>query len=64
MDAVADLALGLLIAVMRRIGECDRFVRAGKWGTGTLALGSGLTGKTCGIVGLGKIGAAVVARLV
>jgi lactate dehydrogenase-like 2-hydroxyacid dehydrogenase len=63
IDTVADLALGLLLATMRRIAECDRFVRAGRWQSGPPALGSGLTGKTCGIVGLGKIGAAVARRV-
>ena len=62
IETVADLALGLLLATMRRIAECDRFVRAGRWKSGPPALGSGLTGKTCGIVGLGKIGAAVARR--
>ena len=63
VETVADLALGLLIAVMRRIVECDRFVRAGKWPTQTPILGRGLTGKTCGIVGFGRIGAAVAKRV-
>jgi len=63
IETVADLALGLLIATMRRIAECDRFVSAGRWQSGPPALGSGLTGKTCGIVGLGKIGAAVARRV-
>jgi len=63
VETVADLALGLLIAVMRRIVECDRYLRAGKWRAGPPELGRGLTGKTCGIVGLGKIGAAVAKRV-
>jgi hydroxypyruvate reductase len=62
-DTVADLALGLMIAVMRRIGEGDRYVRAGKWPAAPLSPGRGLTGKTCGIVGLGKIGRAVAKRV-
>jgi lactate dehydrogenase-like 2-hydroxyacid dehydrogenase len=63
VETVADLALGLLLAVMRRIPESDRFVRAGKWLATMPELGSGLTGKTCGIVGFGKIGAAVAKRV-
>jgi lactate dehydrogenase-like 2-hydroxyacid dehydrogenase len=61
-ETVADLALGLLIAVMRRICEADRFVRAGKWPAGPFPMGSGLRGKTCGIVGLGNIGRGVARR--
>jgi len=53
---VADLAMGLVVAVMRRICESDRFVRAGQWLTRTMAMGRELGGKTCGIVGLGAIG--------
>jgi lactate dehydrogenase-like 2-hydroxyacid dehydrogenase len=55
-SVVADLAMGLVLAVMRRIAEGDRFVRAGKWTAGPLAPGRDLAGKTCGIVGLGRIG--------
>jgi hydroxypyruvate reductase len=62
-DSVADLALGLLIAVMRRIGECDRFVRAGRWQQGLPPMGRELTGKTCGIVGLGAIGKRIARRV-
>jgi lactate dehydrogenase-like 2-hydroxyacid dehydrogenase len=53
---VADLAMGLVVAVMRRICESDRFVRSGQWLTRTMAMGRELGGKTCGIVGLGAIG--------
>jgi len=62
-DTVADLAVGLLIAVMRRICESDRYVRAGKWPDGPFPPGRDLSGKTCGIVGLGKIGRSVASRL-
>lgn len=61
-EIVADLALGLLIATMRRICESDRFVRAGKWPHGPAPVGTGLSGKTCGIVGLGRIGRGVAKR--
>jgi len=61
-EAVADLAIGLLISVMRRICETDRFVRSGKWLAGLPPLGSDLRGKTCGILGLGAIGRAVARR--
>ncbi len=61
-DDVADLAMGLMVAVMRRIAEADRFVRAGRWLSGLLPPGSGLGGKTCGIIGLGAIGRAIAKR--
>jgi hydroxypyruvate reductase len=62
-ESVADLAVGLIIAVMRRICEGDRFVRAGKWPAGPPPLGRELDGKTCGIVGLGGIGRGIAKRV-
>lgn len=59
--AVAELTIGILICIMRRIPEALKFVRAGNWGFDPF-LGSELSGKTLGIVGLGAIGAQV-ARL-
>jgi len=61
-EDVADLAMGLIVAVMRRIAEADRFVRAGRWLSGLLPPGSGLGGKTCGIIGLGAIGRGIAKR--
>lgn len=63
-DATADFTMALLLAVARRIVEADRFVREQRdepWGA-TLLLGTGLKGKTLGIVGLGRIGQAVARR--
>ena len=51
--ATAELALGLMIALARNITIEDRAMRAGRWQT---TLGSGLHGKTLGIVGLGLLG--------
>jgi len=62
-EPVADLALGLLVAVMRGIVHADHFVRAGKWPAGPFPPGRGLGGKTCGIIGLGAIGKAVAKRV-
>jgi lactate dehydrogenase-like 2-hydroxyacid dehydrogenase len=59
---VAELAMGLMLAVMRRIAEGDRFVRAGKWAAGPPPPGRGLEGKTCGIIGLGRIGREIARR--
>lgn len=62
-DAVAELAAGMAVALMRRICEADRFVRAGRWSSNAPEAGSTLVGKTCGIVGLGGIGRETAARL-
>jgi hydroxypyruvate reductase len=60
---VADLALCLLIAAMRRVAEAERYVRAGKWPEEPFPPGRGLTGKTCGIIGLGEIGRELARRV-
>jgi lactate dehydrogenase-like 2-hydroxyacid dehydrogenase len=63
-DATADLAMGLLIAGARRMGESSRDALAGRWGiwTPTRWLGSDLRGSTLGIVGCGEIGSALAER--
>lgn len=63
-DETADLAMTLLLMVARRAGEGERHVRSGSW-TGwrpTHMLGTKVSGKTLGIVGLGRIGRAVARR--
>lgn len=63
-DATADLTWALILATTRRVVESDSFLRAGKF-TGwdfEMLLGIGLSGKTLGIVGYGKIGRAVARR--
>jgi glyoxylate reductase len=63
-DTTADLAFALMLGVARRMGEAERFVRAGKW-VGfhpNLLLGSDVHGKTLGVIGLGRIGSAVAKR--
>ena len=62
--ATADLTFALILAVRRRIVEGDRLVRSGRW-RGSYAdafLGQEVMGSTLGIVGLGRIGAAVARR--
>ncbi len=59
VDAVADQAFALLLAVARRIGEGDRAVREGRWQG---IRGRLIWGKTLGIVGVGAIGTAVARR--
>jgi len=61
-DAVAELAIGLMIALARRIPQADRFVREGRWTAGNYGLFSELTGKTVGILGLGRIGKEIAQR--
>lgn len=61
-DCVADLAMGLIIDSARRMSESDRFLRAGNWVDGAFPLGRKVSGKRLGIVGLGRIGEAVVQR--
>jgi len=63
-DATADLGFALLLSAARKVSDADRFVRAGGW-TGWDPwgfLGVPVAGKTLGIVGMGKIGAAVARR--
>lgn len=61
--AVAELAIGLLFALLRRIPSADRFVRTGDWRHGAFPLASSLAGKRVGIVGLGRIGKDIARRL-
>ena len=56
-QAVAELTLALILNVYRKIGEVDRILRSGKWNP---ILGRLLLGKTLGIIGLGRIGKALV----
>jgi phosphonate dehydrogenase len=60
----AELAVGLTIAIMRRVAEADRHVRTGAFtGWRPSFYGRGLHGATAGIVGMGRLGQAVAARL-
>ena len=57
-NSTAELAFGLMLAIMRRIPQSDAALRHGEW---PLVLGYVLKGKTLGILGLGKIGTEVAA---
>jgi D-3-phosphoglycerate dehydrogenase len=59
--AVAELTLGLMIALARHIPGGDAALRRGEWPKASL-LGSELAGKTLGLVGFGRIGRAVAVR--
>jgi lactate dehydrogenase-like 2-hydroxyacid dehydrogenase len=58
----ADTAIILMLNVARRAVEADMFVRVGKWQGGAMPLGTSLTAKTVGIIGLGRIGQAIARR--
>ena len=57
-ESVAEHVLALMFAVMKRVGEGDRFIRAGKFSgwEPDLLVGTGIRGKMLGVVGLGRIG--------
>ena len=63
-DATADIAMTLILMTARRAGEGERLVRAGKWQGWhpTQMLGLHVTGKTLGIIGMGRIGKAIAKR--
>ncbi|MCJ2135775.1 2-hydroxyacid dehydrogenase [Methylobacterium sp. J-026] len=62
-DEVADLAIGLVIATLRRIPQADRYLRAGHWPKAPFPLSASLRGRRVGILGLGRIGRAIARRL-
>ena len=61
-DDVADLAVALMLAVLRRVVEGDRFVREGLWKKGALPLGTAVSGRKVGVIGFGRIGQAIGER--
>jgi glyoxylate reductase len=63
-DDTADIAIALILMLLRRLAEGERLVRAGRWGgwKPTDFLGHALRGRKLGIVGMGRIGQAVARR--
>ncbi|CAM4214238.1 MULTISPECIES: 2-hydroxyacid dehydrogenase [Lelliottia] len=59
---VADLAMGLLLSGARQLCQGDRFVREGRWANGGLTLGTQVSGKRIGLLGMGNIGQAIARR--
>ena len=66
-ETTADLAIGLMLSLGRRLVEADKYLRKGKWKYGwnpDLMIGSDLHHKTLGVIGLGKIGSAISRRAI
>lgn len=63
IEAVAEHTFALIISLARRIAESDKFAKAEKYHgwSPTLLIGTGLPGKTIGIIGAGRIGASAAA---
>jgi lactate dehydrogenase-like 2-hydroxyacid dehydrogenase len=55
-DAVAEITIGMMIALAREMVPADRHVREGRWPAGNYPLTAQLTGSSVGILGLGRIG--------
>jgi phosphoglycerate dehydrogenase-like enzyme len=55
-DAMAEITIGLMISLARKLPQADQYVRQGKWPAATFPLQAELNGKTLGILGLGRIG--------
>lgn len=60
---VADLAVGLTLALQRSIAAGDRFVRSGAWADGPMPLATRVFGQRIGIAGFGRIGSTIARRL-
>jgi lactate dehydrogenase-like 2-hydroxyacid dehydrogenase len=61
--AVAELCIGALLALLRRLPQADRYVRTGRWTAAGFPLATSLAGKHVGIVGMGRIGKEIARRL-
>ena len=62
-DDVADVAVGLVLMTARGFAQADRFVRSRAWTRRSFPLATKLSGKSVGILGLGRIGKAIAKRL-
>ena len=62
-EDVADLAIGLIVSALRQIPRGHDHVRAGRWPSGDLPLGSKVSRRRYGIFGFGRIGQAIARRL-
>ncbi|WP_062218929.1 2-hydroxyacid dehydrogenase [Aureimonas sp. D3] len=62
-EDVADLAIGMIVSALRQIPRGHEHVRAGRWPSGDLPLGSKVSRRRYGIFGFGRIGQAIARRL-
>ena len=64
-DATAEIAILLMLGAARRASEGERLIRAGAWKTWSLAfmVGSQVTGKRLGIIGMGRVGQTMARRV-
>ncbi|KAL1559078.1 Glyoxylate/hydroxypyruvate/pyruvate reductase 2kgr [Salvia divinorum] len=61
-EDVSDLAIGLALASLRKICACHAFATTGSWKNGDFQLATKFSGKSIGILGLGRIGSAIAKR--
>lgn len=62
-DAVCELAIGLLLSLLRRLPHAHEFAKEGRWTEAAFPLTRSLSGKRIGIVGMGRIGQDLAMRL-
>ena len=62
-DAVCELAIGMMLSLIRRIPESQEFLKSGLWSKGLFQLTTTLAGKRVGIAGMGRIGQDLAKRL-
>lgn len=62
-EEVADMAVGLLLTTIREMPQAERYLKSGAWPNGPFRLTASLRDRSIGIVGMGKIGAAIARRL-
>jgi lactate dehydrogenase-like 2-hydroxyacid dehydrogenase len=62
-DAVCELAMGMMLGLLRKIPESQEFVKSKAWSKGLFKITTTLAGKKVGIAGMGRIGQDLAARL-
>ena len=62
-DAVCELAIGMMLGLLRRIPESEIFLKSGAWSKTPFKLATTLAGKNVGIAGMGRIGQDLAKRL-
>lgn len=61
-DAVAELAMGLILSIDRRLAEGVQLLKEGKWNKGMFINSTGIKGRTIGLIGFGSIAQLVAKR--